>query len=306
MHDRHEQNHFGHSSSMIYCLQCFDIVGLKSEMASGLDKSSDEALAWLCVWSKGQIVCLWFDRFRSAVPSPVISCLIEIQNGFAIWFQLSRVFLEKVPSNTCFSSTIWLSLWVACVFLGVSVLRWYLNQFVFLLLLWGLPPKDFLLGRICIHFLCFSVLTLLVGRQEGHPACKKLSGVLAWLSVWSEMQTCIWPSWCHCHLLYLASVKSRLVLPFCYWLTWVVPDKWPLNGYVCVFLFCFAATMSASLQLYYGLRCNLSRSGRSGQMRSVSLKIALVLMCNADYEDKYRCVSHFCWYHHIDSRWILK
>jgi len=33
-------------------------------------------------------------------------------------------------------------------------------------------------------------LTLLVGRQEGHPACKKLSsGVLAWLSVCSEVQT---------------------------------------------------------------------------------------------------------------------
>jgi len=39
----------------------------------------------------------------------------------------------------------------------------------------------------------FSALTLLVGRQEGHPACKKLSGeVLAWLSVWSEVQNCIW------------------------------------------------------------------------------------------------------------------
>jgi len=38
----------------------------------------------------------------------------------------------------------------------------------------------------------FSALTLLVGRQEGHPACKKLSSeVLVWLSVWSEMQTCI-------------------------------------------------------------------------------------------------------------------
>ena len=38
----------------------------------------------------------------------------------------------------------------------------------------------------------FSALTLLVGRQEGHPACKKLSGgVLAWLSVWSKVQTCI-------------------------------------------------------------------------------------------------------------------
>jgi len=34
--------------------------------------------------------------------------------------------------------------------------------------------------------IAFSALTLLVGRQEGHPACKKLSGgVLAWLSVWS-------------------------------------------------------------------------------------------------------------------------
>jgi len=41
----------------------------------------------------------------------------------------------------------------------------------------------------------FSALTLLIGRQEGHPACKKLSGgVLAWLSVWGKVQTCIWPS----------------------------------------------------------------------------------------------------------------
>jgi len=34
----------------------------------------------------------------------------------------------------------------------------------------------------------FSALTLLVGRQGGHPVCKKLSSeVLAWLSVWSEV-----------------------------------------------------------------------------------------------------------------------
>jgi len=34
----------------------------------------------------------------------------------------------------------------------------------------------------CHGFNAFSALTLLVGRQEGHPACKKLSGgVLAWL-----------------------------------------------------------------------------------------------------------------------------
>ena len=48
----------------------------------------------------------------------------------------------------------------------------------------------YLLGLIA-----FSALTLLVGRQEGHPACEKLSGgMLPWLSVWSEVQTCIWPS----------------------------------------------------------------------------------------------------------------
>jgi len=41
-------------------------------------------------------------------------------------------------------------------------------------------------------FIAFSALMLLVWQQEGHLACKKLSsGALEWLSVWSEMQTCI-------------------------------------------------------------------------------------------------------------------
>ena len=84
---------------------------------------------------------------------------------------------------------------------------------------------NFLVTSLGLIF-AFSALTLLVGRQEGHPACKKLSGgVLAWLSVCSEVQTCIWPSGFHCHSLSLASVKSRLVLPFWYRLTRVVPDK---------------------------------------------------------------------------------
>ena len=74
---------------------------------------------------------------------------------------------------------------------------------------------------------------LLVGQQEGHPACKKLSGgVQAWLSVWIEVQTCIWLSWCHCHSLSLA---FRLVLPFWYRLTQMVPDKGPLKC-VCTWL----------------------------------------------------------------------
>jgi len=46
-----------------------------------------------------------------------------------------------------------------------------------------------------VMVIAFSALMLFIGRQEGHPACKKLSGgVLAWLSVWSEIQTCTWPS----------------------------------------------------------------------------------------------------------------
>ena len=50
---------------------------------------------------------------------------------------------------------------------------------------------DFIVMVTC----AFSALTLLVGRQEVHPACKKQSGVvLVWLSVWSKVQTCIWPS----------------------------------------------------------------------------------------------------------------
>ena len=87
----------------------------------------------------------------------------------------------------------------------------------------------------CAKLIAFSALTLLAGWQEGHLACKKLSGrVLAWLSVSSEVQTCIRPSRFHCHSLSLASVKSRLVLPFWYQLPHIVPDKGPLNGCVCV------------------------------------------------------------------------
>ena len=69
------------------------------------------------------------------------------------------------------------------------------------------------LGTLNWASIAFSALMLLAGWQEGHPTCKKLSGgVLAWLTVCSEVQICIWHSWCYCHSLSLASVKSRLVL----------------------------------------------------------------------------------------------
>jgi len=50
------------------------------------------------------------------------------------------------------------------------------------------------------------------GRKGTWPEKKLSGGIPAWLSVWDEVQICIWPSWCHCHSLSLASVKSKLVL----------------------------------------------------------------------------------------------
>jgi len=63
-----------------------------------------------------------------------------------------------------------------------------------------------------IENVAFSALTLLVGRQEGHPACKKLNGeVLVWLAqlICLERGADLhMPSVCHCHSLSLVSVKS--------------------------------------------------------------------------------------------------
>ena len=98
--------------------------------------------------------------------------------------------------------------------------------------------------------------------------------MLVWLSVWSEVQTCIQPSWCHCHSLSLASVKhpdwfylsgtsshpgTNRLLQTIYWILasskgWIKQTyrkimihkihkmgsprkraiKWPLNGCACV------------------------------------------------------------------------
>ena len=84
----------------------------------------------------------------------------------------------------------------------------------------------FKVQRWCLQ--CFDAVGWAAGRASGLQ--KTSGGVLAWLSVWSEVQTCIWPSWCHCHSLSLAPVKSRLLLPFWYRLTQVVLEKRPLNS----------------------------------------------------------------------------
>jgi len=72
----------------------------------------------------------------------------------------------------------------------------------------------------------FSALTLMVGGRKGIRPLKKLewwgTGMVICLVRDADLHMA---SWCHCHSLSLPSVKSRLVLPFWYWLTLVVAEK---------------------------------------------------------------------------------
>ena len=61
------------------------------------------------------------------------------------------------------------------------------------------------------------------------------------------------PSWCHCHSLSLASVKSRLILPFWYRPTQVVLEKGLLNGRVCVCNSCFMAIFRDKSVIWFHL-----------------------------------------------------
>ena len=107
-----------------------------------------------------------------------------------------------------------------------------------------------------------------------------LSGlVLAWLSVWSAVQTCMWPSWCHCHSLTLASVKSRLVWPFWYRLTRVVPDQGPLNGCVC-----FTYFLTAKQKPIY-LPFLLVNPGQLGLVKKPAMSCERSLICHSVFSD---------------------
>ena len=77
----------------------------------------------------------------------------------------------------------------------------------------------------------FSTLTLLAGRQEGYPACKKLWVARYWrgyLSGVRHKMICIWSSWCHCQPIICCSSKIQKVIflvpayPGC-------PGKRPIN-----------------------------------------------------------------------------
>jgi len=88
-----------------------------------------------------------------------------------------------------------------------------------------------------VWVVAFSALTLLVGRQEGHPACKKTewwgAGMVICLERGADLHMAqliplpLTVSWFN---------KIEIGLPFWYRLTRVVPDKGSLNGCVCVWV----------------------------------------------------------------------
>jgi len=128
---------------------------------------------------------------------------VESLEKMTIYFrQLYNVFLaqEKPDCLTLLSNhSRTLMAAAACLNTDIAALRLSLQV-------------HFLLLYCSILLWAFSALTLLIGQQEGHPSCKKLSGgVLAWLSVWSEVQTCMWPS-CRAGLdQLLIAIRSLLI-----------------------------------------------------------------------------------------------
>jgi len=57
---------------------------------------------------------------------------------------------------------------------------------------------------------CFDTVGWASGRAV-HSDCKNWL-TRCWLSVWSEVQmSCIWSSWCHCHVVISCLLKSRMV-----------------------------------------------------------------------------------------------
>ena len=137
---------------------------------------------------------------------------------------------------------------------------------------WLLNPAENVELQCCLYnnIQCFDAVGWAAGKAWASSLSNMSGGVLAWLSVWSVMQTCIWPSWCHCHSLSLASVKSRLVLPFSYRLTRVVPDKGPLNGCLCV---CWITKMSERVKSSCSLHCLVKTH------RHVTDSLLLVCLC---------------------------
>jgi len=124
-------------------------------------------------------------------------------------------------------------------------------------------------------------LTLLVGQQEGHPACKKLSGkVLAWLSVWSDMQTCICPIAQLMPLPLTVSCFSKIQIGF----TFLVPAHLGSPGKSAVKWVCVTATLNQSYSLTNYKSLNNILTAEGGRIRTLYGRAVVLLFDTAAAE----------------------
>jgi len=88
----------------ICCLFAFSALTLLigwQEGYSACKNLSGDVLAWLSVWTKVQMICIWSSWCHC---HPIISCSCHIQNGLPFWCRLTQVVLEKGPLTGCSSS----------------------------------------------------------------------------------------------------------------------------------------------------------------------------------------------------------
>ena len=179
-------------------------------------------------------------------------------------------------------------------------------------------------------FQYFDAVGWAAGRR---PACKKTEWwMLVWLSVWSKVQTCICPSWCHCKSLSLASVKSRIVFPFLVPAHPGSPGKGPLNVcmHVCIyyviffyilrtsrmFLCCWQEFHVTSVITRWSKTCCGCResrlftpwtSGRSRSTKSSSLYIwpSVRILCTHPFNGPFLGLPGWAGTRKVEPVWIL-
>ena len=136
------------------------------------------------------------------------------------------------------------------------------------------------------------------GRKRIRPVKNWVVG--CWRGYLSgAVQTCISSSWCHCHSLSLASVKSRLVLPFWYRLTRVSRKRAVKR--MCV---CYCANIFSMLNADWWITTKtgpLSLGSNSHSTPTLGYALSLLKNCNrlaiSNCSNKISVSEHYRIYH---------
>ena len=157
-------------SVCVYCilpsdLHCFATFGWASEEHPAC---KNWVMSCLCGYLSGAKCRLFAYGPADATAPKIPKSLASFKSRLVLpfWYQLTQVVLEKRPLNGCNSSSVY------CVL-------FHLSRLALRRLLISTDSSEglglLLLVVVSVPIHCaFSALTLLVWRQEGHPACKKL------------------------------------------------------------------------------------------------------------------------------------